>query len=226
MNIKEVLENLQTHPFVARSSDELLQAVATELMLRQNKKLQRISHENKLPLATIDEILAMFPERTQMTNTTYVHETGGCTSTTMYAIEHGIIVQNINEYADKRVPVSYLNMLFTNDISANTVEKILAFLKDKKTLEGPTVDLITTDSRGAVRIETIPMPAVNWEKGNYSAEVLEGIDELKESILTKNQGKGRLSILQGPPGCGKTMFIRSLVTELYEEEVSFLFAPP
>ncbi len=225
MNIHETLEQVQTHPFVARSSDELLQAVATELILRQGKHLQKISHENKLPLTTISTILALFPDKLQVSKTTYVHETGGCTITIMFVTEHGIIVQNINEFADKREPIAYLNMLLTNDVSSDIITTIITSLRDKKTLEGPTVDLFTTDSRGSVRIETIPMPEIKWQRDNYSDEVLAGIEDLKEVLLTPNQSKGRLSILQGKPGCGKTMFIRSLVSELHEDPVSFIFAP-
>jgi len=225
MSIKETLEHIQTHPFVARSSDELLQALATELILRQGKKLQRISHENKLPVATINEILDMFPSKERLTTTSYVHETGGCTTTTLFRHEFGLIVQNLNEYADKRQSVSYLNMLLTDDLPADIPAKILEFLKDKKIVEGPSVDMFLINSGGQVRIEQVPMPPIKWEPDNYSPDSISSLEDLKEAILTKNHGKGRLSILQGSHGVGKTMFIRALVTSLNGEPVSFLFAP-
>jgi hypothetical protein len=225
MTIRQTIAKLNTHPFVARSSDELLQAIATDILIKENVKLYRISHENKLPPAAIDEVLAMFPDKEAMTVTNYIHESGGITIATMWVMDHGVIIQNVNEYADKRAPVSFLNMLLTEAVPPGAIKKIIEFLKDKKIVEGPTVDLFTTDGTGRVRIETISMPEVKWERDNYSAEVLECIDELKEVILTKDHGLGRLSILQGPPGCGKTMFIRSLVSELQEEDVTFLFAP-
>ena len=225
MTIRDTLSKLNTHPFVARSSDELLQAIATDLLLKENTKLHHISHENKLPIAAIDEILTLFPDKEAMTVTNYVHETGGTTTATMWVMDNGVIIQNVNVYADKRAPVSFLNMLLTEAVPAETIEKILTFLKDKKIIDGPTVDLFTTDGTGRVRIETIAMPEVKWERGNYADDVLASIEELKEAVLTKNHGKGRLSILQGPPGCGKTMFIRSLVSELQDEDVTFLFAP-
>ncbi len=225
MNIREILEHVQTNPFVARSSDELLQAFATELLLRQGKQLQHISHENKLPNEIIEEILALFPNKKQMMTTYYVHETGECNKTIMFQHEYGLLVQNINEYSDNRAFVSHLNLLLTNDAPSEIFDKILNFLKVEKVFKEPTVDMFLTGASGQIKIEQVPMPPVTWELDNYSPGVIADLEELKEVILTKDHGKGRLSILQGPPGCGKTMFIRALVTELQNSHATFLFAP-
>ena len=60
-------------------------------------------------------------------------------------------------------------------------------------------------------------------KTNYSEEVCELRDYMIEE-LNKEKPNGRLNILLGPPGLGKTMFIKSLITEVAES--IFVYIPP
>ena len=61
------------------------------------------------------------------------------------------------------------------------------------------------------------------ETANYIPEVLLGYDKLVEE-LRADQPNGRLSILEGPPGTGKTFLLRSLPLAIPESK--FIVIPP
>lgn len=60
-------------------------------------------------------------------------------------------------------------------------------------------------------------------KSNYSEEICDLRDYMLEE-LNKEKPNGRLNILLGPPGLGKTMFIKSLITEVHDS--IFVYIPP
>lgn len=62
------------------------------------------------------------------------------------------------------------------------------------------------------------------ERGNYTQAVLTGYDMLVDDLILSERPQGKVAILDGPPGTGKTYLIRSLISE-YGDEVDFLLVP-
>jgi len=60
-----------------------------------------------------------------------------------------------------------------------------------------------------------------FETGNYSEDVLSGYDYIVEQINTAHPS-GRIVLLEGPPGTGKSFFIRGLI---YDVEAKFVVCP-
>jgi len=62
-------------------------------------------------------------------------------------------------------------------------------------------------------------------RGNYSSKVLEGYDHVVAQ-LKDPKPTGRLSILNGPPGVGKTHLIRGLIHDIKESNLHFILINP
>jgi ATPase family associated with various cellular activities (AAA) len=65
-------------------------------------------------------------------------------------------------------------------------------------------------SHGSTHFERVETPSVNLIEDNYSPEVMLGLSKVKEMVSAKNPN-GRLAIMSGPPGTGKTHLIRGLM---------------
>lgn len=60
---------------------------------------------------------------------------------------------------------------------------------------------------------------------NYSDYVIEGYNACVEMLCSKNTDKGRLIIVDGPPGTGKTHFIKGLITKCSDKTAFALVKP-
>ena len=60
---------------------------------------------------------------------------------------------------------------------------------------------------------------------NYEPKVLEGFNRIKAD-LESDKPHGRIGILDGPPGTGKTHLVRGLLTTVSGEDVNFVFVSP
>jgi hypothetical protein len=73
-----------------------------------------------------------------------------------------------------------------------------------------------------VRLESLGIAGVPLERGNYNPEVLEGYDRVVRDLKSDNPS-GRVTILDGSPGTGKTYMVRAILTE--EPSALFVMVP-
>lgn len=84
------------------------------------------------------------------------------------------------------------------------------------------VGILSMTERG---VDITPMGVVSmpFERDNYEASVNEAFDFMREDVCSAVP-YGRLSIIEGPPGTGKSFFIRGLVEAVVG--VAFIYVPP
>lgn len=79
------------------------------------------------------------------------------------------------------------------------------------------------DGRDGVEIVEVGLAGSQFEKENYEEEVVEGFDFIV-SELQRDPPLGRLVILEGEPGSGKTFFVRGIIHEVLD--AIFVLVPP
>jgi len=79
-----------------------------------------------------------------------------------------------------------------------------------------------TSGSGGLTISQIGFAGIDFIPENYTPDVAEGFENIKSDILSDNP-MGRLAILEGEPGTGKTYFVRSLVQAI--PTVKFIILP-
>jgi hypothetical protein len=85
-----------------------------------------------------------------------------------------------------------------------------------------TVYMMTATERGP-EFHSVGVGGHVLERNNYDPEVLEGYDRIKAELKAANP-RGRLTILNGPAGTGKTYLIRGLLQEV--TGTVFVVVPP
>lgn len=91
--------------------------------------------------------------------------------------------------------------------------------------EEPELYIISEDHRGRPELQEIGRPAVELHRENYSDNVLEGYEYILEQLVAK-EPFGRLVVIHGPPGTGKTYLVRSMVGALNLHNSMFVYMPP
>jgi hypothetical protein len=79
------------------------------------------------------------------------------------------------------------------------------------------------EGASGVEIIEVGLAGEHFEKGNYEDDVAEGFDFIVEE-LQRDPPLGRLVILEGEPGCGKTFFVRGIINEVMD--AIFVLIPP
>lgn len=93
--------------------------------------------------------------------------------------------------------------------------------RHQRTNQGKVYILVQTDS--GVRPSPLGFAAVPLDIDNYDPSIQDAVLKAVSDLQTPFPD-GRLTILEGPPGCGKTFLIRSLVHEI--PGAKFIFVPP
>lgn len=107
---------------------------------------------------------------------------------------------------------------FVETVRAFLVENLL---KREVTHQGK-VFMLSSGAEGVSPI-SIGFGAVPLDLLNYEEDIREPIRQVVRD-LTVQWPQGRLTIFEGPPGCGKTFLIRSLIHEV--PNAQFIFVPP
>jgi energy-coupling factor transporter ATP-binding protein EcfA2 len=116
-----------------------------------------------------------------------------------------------------------INLVTTNCEFAETIRQFMHenLLRKSRTNQGKVYILVQTES--GVRPSPLGFAAVPLDVENYDPQIQEAIKQAVSDLQTPFPD-GRLTILEGPPGCGKTFLIRSLVHEI--PAAKFVFVPP
>lgn len=85
-------------------------------------------------------------------------------------------------------------------------------IRHRKVVEETTMHMLSR-SRGEYGLIPIGSEANTFIPGNYMPEVASAFDFLQKSLLA-DEPTGRLALLDGPPGTGKTRFVRALMGSL------------
>jgi hypothetical protein len=114
------------------------------------------------------------------------------------------------------------------DVSATlTHPKIIDALREIRDqlwpIETARQVFVITKRGGDLYLDSIGMGAVTLERENYHPDVIEGYDYVV-SELKSTSPAGRLVLLEGPPGTGKTFMIRGLVDDV--PQATFVIVPP
>lgn len=85
------------------------------------------------------------------------------------------------------------------------------------------VYMLSEDRYGNVELTEVGVGSVPLERDNYPDEVLAGFDRAVADILS-DKPHGRLIVLDGPPGTGKTYMVRAFMGQC--PETKFVIIPP
>lgn len=110
-----------------------------------------------------------------------------------------------------------LTLLTTNKKTVDAFEKFTETLEPRK---DNTVNVLTRSMNG---IEITPLESTDAPiiKDNYTPEIADKYNFLVEELQVKNPA-GRLVIINGPPGSGKTYLIRGLIQEVNKATILVL----
>lgn len=119
-----------------------------------------------------------------------------------YVWDHGLVVIWIND-GDLEMRIITNNLEFFE-----TTRKIAEEAIGAKASAGRVYVLISTDK--GPKLQSIGVAAVPLERSNYNPEIIEDFDFVVQDLKSTSPS-GRLTILDGKPGTGKTFLIRALL---------------
>lgn len=100
---------------------------------------------------------------------------------------------------------------------------VLDSLLKKRTVDKGVVFCLLKDCNGSISLEEIGVAGNPLEEINYSEDVIKKFKHVVKDIGSVDPC-GRLTIIDGPPGTGKTFLVRSLLD--MADKCSFVIIPP
>lgn len=82
---------------------------------------------------------------------------------------------------------------------------------------------VLSTSYDGLQTRELGVVGVKFHLNNYTAAIHEGLNEIVEDLKSPLPN-GKLTILEGPPGTGKTFLVRSLISEI--SNAFFVIVPP
>ncbi len=84
------------------------------------------------------------------------------------------------------------------------------------------IGILASHAGGGLFIRDLGTAGVEFVPENYTTDVVEGYSRVIEQFNSKSPS-GRLVILEGPPGCGKTFMTRNLISQI--KNTKFVLIP-
>lgn len=106
--------------------------------------------------------------------------------------------------------------------SKSISSRIKKLFEQYKSVEKSYIYTIISDGRG-YRLETLGIGGTPLIHDNYASDAQESFKQIVDDLKSKDP-LGRLSIINGPPGGGKTYMVRGLVDAV--PECKFVIVPP
>lgn len=131
------------------------------------------------------------------------------------AWEHGCL--EIMSYPNN----TSLNIMTTNEADLVKAQTLASSNYVPVTKVGKVFAIATIDRE--LTITSLGIAGLALEKSNYSSKVVEGYDTVIKD-LNSNTPAGRMAILNGEPGTGKTYLVRAMLMDV--PNATFLLIPP
>lgn len=127
----------------------------------------------------------------------------------VFAGEEFVLIENLR--ADKENDVNYDLVTINKDIASKFFEAAKEFYEYHEDDTAGTIFIVQRSSDGQFYLSELGRPVLDFKKENYMPEIVEAYERLIKELPAKDPF-GRLAIIEGVPGTGKTSMIRSLIT--------------
>lgn len=114
-----------------------------------------------------------------------------------------------------------LNVMTINPSDCEPMRKLSAANWKAVTKVGKVFAIANIDRE--LTITSLGLAGITLEKGNYAKDVIEGYDTVIRDF-NSNTPAGRMAILNGEPGTGKTYLVRAMLMDV--PNATFLLIPP
>lgn len=142
-------------------------------------------------------------------------EDDGSTSYMVLVRPDGGVWINITDDTYVSYRICTTNKMFLDSFQAMMAPYLAPFTSRGKAF-------VMVQGRDKPTLKSIGLAASALERGNYNYDVLEAYDHVVKDLQSKDP-TGRLTILDGPPGGGKTYAIRGFMHDV--PEALFIFVP-
>jgi hypothetical protein len=122
----------------------------------------------------------------------------------------------------KSSSLRYIDSIVFVTVNFDLLDKVRSIVDKypKKSNDG-SVSVLLSGPAGLYS-QSIGVGGVELQRDNYTQDTLLGYDSIVRDLLNKNP-LGRLSIIDGPPGTGKTFIVRGLLNDV--KSAKFLILP-